>query len=195
MGNFCGDKRVVKTKRRIREVFHELMLENDLSSITISAIARRAEIDRKTFYAHYSSVGDLIDEIVSDLEEDVQSLLAEMDQFSVSRFFNGLNAITLKNQVFFRHVCRSPSYNFFLLRFKGLLKKALLSIFPADSDINPDVGDICAEYASAGIISVYNNWLVGERNIPIETLSLIAQEIFDRSRIGSDGLYGEAIRQ
>ena len=58
--------RVVRTRKAIRQAFLTLMQETEYQKITITGIAREADIDRKTFYLHYQSVEDLANEIVQD---------------------------------------------------------------------------------------------------------------------------------
>ena len=57
------DLRVIKTRRAIRLAFEELLKQTDYSQITVSAIARKALINRNTFYAHYDSVDALLNEL------------------------------------------------------------------------------------------------------------------------------------
>ena len=58
------DRRVVRTRKAIREAFFKLMENQDYHKITIASVAREADIDRKTFYLHYRSVSDLVDEVI-----------------------------------------------------------------------------------------------------------------------------------
>ena len=60
------DRRVVRTRKAIREAFFKLMENQDYHKITIASVAREADIDRKTFYLHYRSVSDLVDEVIRD---------------------------------------------------------------------------------------------------------------------------------
>ena len=50
------DRRVIKTKRAIRNAFAKLMVEKDINDITIIELAEAADINRKTFYNYYSGV-------------------------------------------------------------------------------------------------------------------------------------------
>lgn len=85
------DLRVVKTRKAIQSAFERLLETTAYSEITVSAIAREACISRKTFYAHYSSVSDLlelvsqetIDEIAAEIQSE--SELLEVDEW-VSQF-------------------------------------------------------------------------------------------------------------
>lgn len=50
------DRRVVRSRRLIIDAFERLLLKESLEDITVSAIAREADIDRKTFYQHFGSI-------------------------------------------------------------------------------------------------------------------------------------------
>ena len=78
------DLRVKKTKRAIRSAFYELIKEKPLEKITVQEIAERAEINKTTFYAHYETVYDLVDQLEQEAVAEVisqintaQSLLDE----------------------------------------------------------------------------------------------------------------------
>ena len=43
------DRRVLRTRKAIHTAFIELLAEVDFDKITITALAKRADIDRKTF--------------------------------------------------------------------------------------------------------------------------------------------------
>ena len=78
------DRRHARTERRIREAFTELVMEKNVDKITIKELAERADIDRKTFYLHYSSVWDVLEEIQVEILEKVDGLMSESDLFHPS---------------------------------------------------------------------------------------------------------------
>ena len=61
-----NDLRVVKTVRRIKEVFLELLNKKPLDKITVAEISRIAEINKGTFYLHYKDIYDLFDEMLKE---------------------------------------------------------------------------------------------------------------------------------
>lgn len=54
------DRRVRRTKRRLKEALLELIEERDYDGITVQDIADRADVGRSTFYSHYGSKEDLL---------------------------------------------------------------------------------------------------------------------------------------
>lgn len=65
------DLRSYKTEESITNAFLSLLKEETKEKITITAIAKKANIGRKTFYLHYSSVDDIISSWEKKLEQNI----------------------------------------------------------------------------------------------------------------------------
>ena len=61
------DLRVRKTREAIHNTFKSMICEMDYDKITIKELTERAQINRKTFYLHYTS----LDELLADLQEEI----------------------------------------------------------------------------------------------------------------------------
>ena len=70
------DLRVIKTKRRIKEVFGELISKKELRKITVTELAKTAEINKGTFYLHYKDIYELYNEV---LREEIGDTFAGFD--------------------------------------------------------------------------------------------------------------------
>lgn len=75
------DRRVARTKQSIEDAFEKLIIDNDYEKITVSAIAREANINRKTFYLHYDSVDDVLDSMAKHHAEQTVRTIAEKGLF------------------------------------------------------------------------------------------------------------------
>ena len=69
MANYKTDVRIVKTKDRLKNSLLALLKEKNFEDITISEICLKASVNRNTFYSHYQSVKDLLDEIEAQFLE------------------------------------------------------------------------------------------------------------------------------
>ena len=74
------DRRVRYTKMALKASFIKLLGEKDISKITIKEICEDADINRATFYAHYSDQYDLMHRIESELLDNVNSYLSKYTQ-------------------------------------------------------------------------------------------------------------------
>lgn len=65
------DLRVGRTQKLLQDAFLELMQEVPFEDITVTEIAERAMINRKTFYAHYGTKQELYDAMVSHVIDEL----------------------------------------------------------------------------------------------------------------------------
>ncbi len=66
------DPRVRRTRERLRTALLSLAAEQELASITMAAVARRAQVNRATAYQHYAD----LDALVADAMEDAVAHVA-----------------------------------------------------------------------------------------------------------------------
>lgn len=61
------DRRIRRTKKLLRQALAELMNEKEFKDITVKEITERADLNRGTFYFHYTDTYDLKDQIEDEL--------------------------------------------------------------------------------------------------------------------------------
>lgn len=71
------DKRVLRTKRDIREAFLSLLAVKDYKNITIQDILDKAQINRTTFYKHYSSKHNLALQMMNEFRQEFMIPVAQ----------------------------------------------------------------------------------------------------------------------
>lgn len=76
------DRRIIRTKRAIYNAMTELMMKKPLDQITVTDIARNADINRKTFYTYYASPEDVISEAIN---ETLKVFAADMEKFDFQK--------------------------------------------------------------------------------------------------------------
>lgn len=75
-----SESKYFNTARRMDEALLALLLEKELPYITVKELCARAGVSRSTFYLHYETVGDLLEETVSMIQERLQPALPEEGQ-------------------------------------------------------------------------------------------------------------------
>ena len=70
------DRRVKYTKMVLKESLIKLLAKKDISQISIKEICEDADINRSTFYSHYSDQYDLMRKVEDELLENVSEYLA-----------------------------------------------------------------------------------------------------------------------
>lgn len=100
------DKRIIYTKMVIKESFLSLIQEKQLDKITIKEICKKADINRTTFYYHYSDLPSLLTEIETENANHISNLLKFYEK-SEKSFLDLLLELIYSNQKFYKAL-----YNF-----------------------------------------------------------------------------------
>ncbi len=61
------DKRIVKTKKSLKNAMIRMLEKKDFEHISITELCRRADVSRITFYSHYNDKYALLDDIFEDM--------------------------------------------------------------------------------------------------------------------------------
>ncbi|HJE98009.1 TetR/AcrR family transcriptional regulator [Ligilactobacillus acidipiscis] len=177
------DLRVTKTLQNIRQTVVTLLIEKPLSEITVTEIAKRAQIQRKTFYLHYNSVTDVLAEFEAELSHDVETMLTEISPFSVQEFLTGLNELLCKNYAFYQEIFCRQKNSFLSTQCKNILQDSLTERLRAENKkIAPEDLKMYAEFISSGIVNIYGTWFISGQKLEladlIKKIQLIVQPLF-----------------
>lgn len=72
-----SDARVRYTKRVIKECFVKLLENQPINKITVKEVCESAEINRATFYLHYTDCYDLLKQIEDEMIFELKQLIQE----------------------------------------------------------------------------------------------------------------------
>ena len=88
-----SDARVRYTQRVIREAFLSLLREKPVNKITVKEVCELAELNRTTFYSHYSDCFALMESIEQELLDTFGQSLRLIDGFDVSALIAAIYAM------------------------------------------------------------------------------------------------------
>ncbi len=175
------DRRVRKSKKAIREALLELLKKKEYTAISITELAGAADVDRKTFYLHYQSIEDVLQEILSETTESVRGLLTGSELFEIRDYFEGLSRAMMENITFYRMISTTTSYARFINECKDILKALLKETKYASSGLSEEAFNVYSEYISSGIIGIYTNWLASKEELSLDTLISLTADAVEHS--------------
>lgn len=169
------DRRVIRTKRAIKNSFAKLLTEKDINDITISDIAAVADINRKTFYNYYSGVHEVIDEIENDIISHVDEALTDIDVrdnfASPYLIFEKLTAVINTDLDFFGYLLSMNSNVSLTSKIVDLLSSKVKAILQKTLEIEEERLDLMLSFLITGMVSVYKKWFTSDRSEPVEEIS------------------------
>ena len=188
------DRRVLKTKRAIRNAFAKLMVEKDINDITIIELSKTADINRKTFYNYYSGVYQVIEDIEQDILLSYEELLGSV-QFKESMdapymLFERFSQLINMDPEFFGYLLTMNGNVALITRITTLLKDKTCEKMTSQLDIANDKADIMIDFVLSGMLSVYQHWFSSDRHVPPEEVS---QFISTMSFSGINGVLKEML--
>ncbi|BAB04438.1 TetR-like C-terminal domain-containing protein [Halalkalibacterium halodurans] len=171
------DRRKKYTRMLLKESLMKLMQEKPLSNITIKEICDLADINRSTFYSHYTDLYDLLyqieDEIIKDLSEALSSYNYTKDEEALQMTENLL--VYIANN---RESCQTlfseygdPSFQkkVMMLAHDHVIKTPLVG-----KHTKPDISEYVSLYIVNGSIHIVQSWLKnGLKQSPKEMAELI----------------------
>jgi len=92
------DARVRYTKRVLKESLLKFLKEKPINKITVTEVCALAELNRATFYSHYSDCFALLESIEDELVEAFGRVLLTEDSFHVSSMIEAFYDIAEKNR-------------------------------------------------------------------------------------------------
>ena len=86
------DRRARRTRRLLKESLLELMEQKHFSEISVRDVTDNADMNRTTFYLHYTDTTQLLQSMEEDLLAEVQRLRAE------NAYLKNLQALVLEDE-------------------------------------------------------------------------------------------------
>lgn len=170
------DRRFLKIKKDIRSAFITLVMKKGINNISISDIAREADINRMTFYAHYDTVSDIFQEFIDDMEKEITESVAKEESFNLDNFFLLLNSLMLKEIDFFRFVAKEESCSAFCTAFRKTICRIL--VLEKNEESSPVKNVIAGDMAASCISYAYLDWLSGMYgDISLDEMISIVKEV------------------
>lgn len=182
------DRRIVRSRNAILSAFERLLMEKPLADITVSAIAREANVDRKTFYVHFGTVDGLLDAIAVDVVEmivdSVEKTLSSMGGNTNERalgaaatFFKTVNEALCNNLVLNRQLIENIPLDNFMARLRVPLEHEIAERGLLPVGLKDEMFDYYLAFLLSGIIGIYRTWALSDGSVPIERVSAVANDL------------------
>lgn len=164
MRNNKLDRRVKYTRMVIKESFIDFLEKKDISRITIKEICEKADINRATFYAHYSDQYDLLRKIENEFLSNIKAYLGEVNQ-------KRENPVMLAEKIF-EYIKENAKLCKLLLSERGGLnfqKRVMMLVYDTiineltvDSKITKEDAEYVYAFTITGCVGIVQKWLDGD---------------------------------
>lgn len=167
-----SDRRILKTKRNLRQSLIELMKTKPFEKITIREICDYADVNRNTFYYHYDCTQALLDEILSTLFDEIKDAVDGIT--NISEGIWKICAVYQKNGELMRILLVEHTNISFCQK---LVKFSTPFVDIAVSDFNKDISDakkeMISNYIVSGTLAIFYTWLKQDKEMEIDEVCRI----------------------
>ena len=172
----ANNRMVEKSKAAIKNALLDIMYEKDFKQITVNELLKRANVSRGTFYAHFSNLEDVRQQLINDLFDHADYLFGE---YTASELEKDPYPIMLMAADMLL-ASRDPAKRLFKfvnvydlgINLKTWLTKYILS----DAALverwgGTEAATIYARFIAGGVMHAYNMWILDDFDVSAETLA------------------------
>lgn len=190
------DRRVLKTKKAIKDSVLVLLRDNNLEDIAITDIAKLANITRKSFYNSYENIGKVIDEIEDDIVNAFELVLNNISYKSdvgyANKIFEELtNIIQIEFNDYDRLVRENKIKNTSLInKLSSSLRNLLTQKIPTQLFVDESMKDLTVNFLVGGFMEVYSKWFDSPQSI---SLKCLAERMGQLTMLGLSGVIKDSV--
>lgn len=174
------DRRIRYTRLALRQSLLELMRSRPIDKITVKEICAHADINRGTFYTHFSSPYDLLQQIENELYDALDRSLAEtpLRSGALSTLLLELLGLIAKNEDLCRILFREYGDKVFLRRIVDIAHDKCMEEWHTQMPMaGRSTLDQLYTFIATGSVSLIQLWIQNGMTEPPEMLAKLLKRI------------------
>jgi AcrR family transcriptional regulator len=175
--NTKGNLRAQRTQRKISEAYLALVTAEPDARVKVVDLCQRAGINRATFYAHYSDVEEVAEDVQATIMESLSGILdiGNLTTRKLSDAFTQILKLIRNNKKFFYHVfvMENAASTLNVLGQAQILEKIMEA---RDKSIDERKFEYQMDFFNGGMASLVKLWLKKDCKTPISVLVEILNE-------------------
>lgn len=171
-----NNRMVEKSKKAIKDALLDIMYEKDFKQITVNELLKRANVSRGTFYAHFSNLEDVRQQLINDLFDHADYLFGDYTASEIEKDPYPIMLMAADMMI----ASRDPAKRLF--RFVNVydlginLKTWLAKYILSDEELverwgGPEKAMIYARFISGGVMHAYNLWILEDFEVSAEVFA------------------------
>ncbi len=176
------DRRVTRTKSALTKALFQMLGEKEFSKISITELAQRADVDRKTFYLHYQSPSEILEEFYAEQLDKLESSLRREDVFGrtvdIPGFFRVLNGVINENMELYRLLAKGPTYSSFEAKLQEMMRREVEEqLLRRAERLRPQEAHLYSVFFASAVLAVYREWLKGDIQVEEDQLAQMVGQV------------------
>lgn len=170
------DRRCRKTVESIKTALLVMLSDRPLTEISVSQLAENADINRKTFYNHYSSLQDVLVDIENELSASIFEVLKKQDflekMSDPKPFFMALSASIKEQEQIYRILILSGVEAEIFTKIQSWAREYIYHVVSKNFPIDRNIFHFYLNVILSQISAAYKEWFSSEKpSISLDELS------------------------
>ena len=165
------DLRIQRTKKILKDTFNEMIVTTDFEKITIKDLCDKAMINRRTFYLHYSSIEDILEDFISDYTHEYYDLIKDFDTIEeVDELVRMYFTYSEEKGMMFERINTSPNFEYIRLRMIQKVEDyaANDNNFHMLKKFDKVSQNLIHSFINWSCVGLYREWVKNGRNLPMD---------------------------
>ncbi len=146
----------------LKDSLINLLKTNPISAITVKEICKKADINRSTFYTHYSDQFHLLEQIEEEIIADLNSYLNqynfEQEEEALQMTEKLLEYVVSKYDICQTLLNENADHSF-ERRVMDVARTFLIKNWMSNNEVDPDISEYASTFVTSGSIYVIKHWL------------------------------------
>ncbi|SER26965.1 TetR/AcrR family transcriptional regulator [Piscibacillus halophilus] len=173
------DRRKKYTRKVLKESLISLLSEKPISSVTVKELCQLADVNRSTFYTHYSDQYDLLEKIEEEIADD---LVKYLNSYEITNEEQSLK-ITLKlveyikdNHYMFQILLNQNGDLMFEKRMMNIARRFIMFNWMEEHNVEHHYSRYLSTFVVSGAINVIKDWIENDMDkSPKEIAEMISK--------------------
>ena len=165
------DLRVLKTEQAIKQNFKDMLMEMPFEKISIKELCDRAMIGRRTFYMHYLSLEDVLEEFQEEQTTEYFERIKDFDHIKdVDKLIKVFFEFAEEKGEFYEKIHCNSNYDYIHKKQTNKISIKSQDNFQSIRKFDEPKQNIILTYITSSISGIYTEWVNSGKIIPLEEI-------------------------
>lgn len=165
------DLRVLKTKKTLKDQFKKMLLEKDYDEITVKDLCEKCFINRRTFYLHYSSLENILEEIQKEYALEFYNRIKDFDHIKeIDRTIREYFMYSEEKGLIFEKININPDFDYIRLRLVNMVANMSRDNFKSIDQYDIFTRNIILTFVNVATVNSYREWIKSGRKLSMDSV-------------------------
>lgn len=179
------DRRIRKTRQQLRDGFAELLEDKSIREIQVKELVEHIDINRSTFYLHYTDIYDMLEKMEQDLIDQIMEAFAKHPlgkEETTKQFIEDMFCILLENRKLCKALIGPHGDLDFVQKIEVLIGTHAIDVIePRLKEPAKEGKEYLYAYCLSGCVGIVKDWLLQDGKEPPKQMAKILFSLVKRT--------------